>query len=308
MKRLLVTGASGFLGFTLCRIAVEARDVTGVYRSHPFEIDGVRPLQCDLLRYGDMKALLAHVRPDAVIHTAALSQPEVCQEQREASRRINVEATANLAGTCADRGIPFVFTSTDLVFDGRNAPYREQDPASPVNVYGEHKVLAEAFVLDRHPAAVVCRMALMFGDAAPGGESFIQGMMRNIKEGKAIRLFTDEVRTPLSAECAARGLLMATEPGGRQLLHLGGPERISRYDFGLLMRDVFEMSDARIAACRQEDVPMKASRPPDVSLDSSEAVQLGFSAPSLREQLERLRETWKARRAASSGRNPSQDR
>lgn len=300
MKRLLVTGASGLLGHTLCRIAAEAFEVTGIYRSHPFELDGVRALRCDLLSYGDLKALLAHVRPDRVIHAAAISQPEVCQEYRDASRRMNVEATANFAGLCADRGIPFLFTSTDLVFDGTRAPYRESDPVSPVSVYAEHKVMAEGVVLDRHPGAVVRRLALMFGDAAPGGASFLQAMIRAMLSETGARLFTDEFRTPLGVEYAARGLLLSDEGGGAgpPLLHLGGPERISRYDLGQLVEDVFELSEARYIGCRLGEVRMKAPRPPDVSLDSSEAAKLGFTTPSLQEQMEKIRDAWKARKAA----------
>jgi dTDP-4-dehydrorhamnose reductase len=101
-------------------------------------------------------------------------------------------------------------------------------------------------------------------------------------------LFIDEFRTPVSGEAAAEGMLIALErlPG---MIHLGGPERISRYGFGRLLAEVLHVPGAKLNPCRQKDIPMSAPRPPDVSLDSSKANYMGFRPYSLRRELERLR-------------------
>src|SRR5208337_1041423 len=116
----------------------------------------------DLNRFKEIKEILQKIRPDALIHTAAESNPNFCQLNPVASHGINVEATANLASLCAELRIPFVFTSSDLVFNGLKPPYSENDPVCPLSIYGEQKAKAERAVLERYPRALVCRMALMF--------------------------------------------------------------------------------------------------------------------------------------------------
>jgi len=287
MKKLLVTGASGFLGWNLCQIAQSEWDVSGTYCSHPIELSGVSLIKVDLTNFEAMKHLFQEIQPDAIIHTAAQSNPNFCQSNPELSHLINVTAACNLAGLCADASIPCVFTSTDLVFNGLNPPYQETDSVCPVNLYGEQKVLAELGMLARYPRTAVCRMPLMFGMAPPTATSFMQPFIQILREGKDLSLFIDEFRTPVSGKTAAQGLLLALEKF-QGCIHLGGKERISRYDFGRLLVEVLQLPATGLKACRQQDVKMAAPRPPDVSLDSSKAFSLGYNPLSLREELQAL--------------------
>ncbi|MBD2461736.1 NAD(P)-dependent oxidoreductase [Oscillatoria sp. FACHB-1407] len=288
MKKLLVTGASGFLGWNVCQAAQANWQVYGTYATHPVTISGVTTLKVDLTDYRALQELFQSLQPDAVIHLAAQSSPNVCQTQPEAAYAINVTASANLAGLSGDRAIPCVFTSSDLVFDGRNAPYTETDPVCPISHYGEQKVLAEQEMRSRHPGVAVCRMPLMFG-YAPNAVSFLQPFLQTMRSGKPLSLFVDEVRTPVSGRDAAQGLLLALEQV-QGYLHLGGCDRLSRYEFGRHMVEVLELTEANISACRQADVPMPAPRPADVSLDSSKAFELGYNPGSIREELAFLRD------------------
>ena len=288
MKKLLVTGASGFLAWNLCQLAKQEWNVYGTYFSKTVEIPDVTLVKADLRDFQEIKRLFSEIGPAAVIHTAAQSSPNFCQTYPEESHSINVTASGNIAGLSADYGIPCVFTSTDLVFDGLNAPYLETDPVCPVSVYGEQKVMAEQGMRSRYPKVALCRMPLMFGVAPPTATSFIQPFIKILREGKELNLFSDEFRTPVSGVTAAKGLLLALEKV-EGLLHLGGKERVSRYDFGRLMVDVLQLPQENLKACKQKDVPMAASRPPDVSLDSSKAFVLGYEPLSLREELEALR-------------------
>ncbi|MBD2580243.1 NAD(P)-dependent oxidoreductase [Oscillatoria sp. FACHB-1406] len=288
MKKLLVTGASGFLGWTLCQVARSEWEVWGTYHSHTIEIPGCLAVSIDLTDGEALAGLFAEIRPDAVIHAAARSKPNDCQMHPEESYSANVTASEAIAQCCANADIPCAFTSTDLVFDGANPPYRESDRVCPANLYGEQKAIAEERMLQIYPRTAVCRLPLMFGVPSPHADSFIQGFIHSLRTGSAIDLFVDEYRTPISATTAARGLLLALERAeGR--LHLGGGERISRYDFGILMAEVLELPAELIRACRQKDVPMAAPRPADVSLDSAKAVALGYEQPPLRQELERLK-------------------
>jgi len=290
MKKLLVTGASGFLGWHLCQLAKQQWDVYSTYFSHQIEIPGVSLLKVDLRDFQALKQLFQQVQPSAVIHTAAQSSPNYCQTHQEESYTINVITSLNLAGLCADYGIPYIFTSTDLVFNGLNPPYRETDPVFPVNAYGEQKVRAEVEILTRYSLATICRMPLMFGMATPTATSFMQPFMQTLKEGKELALFIDEFRTPASGKTAAQGLLMVLEKQIQGIIHLGGKERVSRYDFGRLLVEVFQLPQTGLKSCRQQNVKMAAPRPADVSLDSSKAFGLGYQPLSIREELESLQE------------------
>jgi dTDP-4-dehydrorhamnose reductase len=290
MKKLLISGASGFLGWHLCQKARADWTVYGTYASHCLEIDGVNLIKLDLRDFQALKQLFERLQPDAVIHTAARAKPNFCQKYPRESFEINVIASLNLAGLCSDFAIPCVFTSTDLVFDGLNPPYRESDRVSPISYYGEQKVLAESGMLERHPQTAICRMPLMFGVASPTAESFLQPFIKTLREGKELSLFFDEVRTPVSASTAASGLLLALEKKLAGILHLGGKERISRYDFGCLMAEVLQFPQDLLTSCPQKDVPMSAPRSPDVSLDSSKAFSLGYHPLSIREELQILKD------------------
>lgn len=287
MKKLLVTGVSGLLGANICRtLPAQEWEVCGICHTRQVSLPGVNVLQMDLRDPHALETLLQRVGPDAVVHAAAVSDAEYCQSCAAESFGINVEVPVRLARFCRKRSIPFAFTSSDLVFDGRNPPYREADPVCPLGRYGEQKVQSEMGVLAEHPDAVVCRMPLMLGVPGAGFRGILP-LLRAMRAGTPLRLFTDEYRTPLSARSAAEGILTALR-NGRGILHLGGPERISRYDLGRLIAEVFEERGAVLTACRQGEVATSAPRPHDVSMDSGLAFALGFHPAPLRDQIREL--------------------
>jgi dTDP-4-dehydrorhamnose reductase len=288
MKNLLVTGASGFLGWNLCQVAQPQWQVYGTYSAHPIACPDIRFIKVDLTDFQSLKSLFKTVQPTAVIHAAAQSKPNFCQQYPEQAYPINVTASMNIAGLCADLSIPCVFTSTDLVFDGKHPFYKETDPVSPISIYGEQKVKAEEEMKQRYPNTVVCRMPLMFGKTSPYSGSFIQGFIEALKAGKELNLFIDEYRTPASGMTAAKGLLIALETQ-EPILHLGGKERISRYNFGRLMAEIFDLPITGIQGCHQQDVKINAPRPADVSLDSSKAMGFGYNPLSIQEELTALK-------------------
>jgi dTDP-4-dehydrorhamnose reductase len=287
MGKLLVTGASGFLGWNLCRTAQGRWNVYGLARRNQNQLQGVELRRPELTRFKEIKENLQEIRPDALIHAAAESNPNFCQLNPAASHEINVEAPANLASLCADLRIPFVFISSDLVFNGLKPPYTESGPVCPVCIYGEQKAEAERAVLERYPQALVCRMALMFGDAGQGAASFIQPLINDMRNGRQINLFMDEYRTPVSAANAAQGILLELCKANG-ILHIGGLERISRFDFGKLLRDIVGAPNAKLYACTRQSIEIAAPHPADVSLGSTRAMALGFKPGSLRKELARL--------------------
>ncbi len=303
---LLITGATGFLGQYLVAAARRKWRVAGTFHRTRREdaerlLAGVDSGKIDLTDFRDVRDMLDAVRPKAVIHSAALADPNYCEQHPDESLRVNLQATLNLAGLCGDRRIPFVFTSTDLVFDGTGAPYAEDGPVSPLNLYGEHKALAEQAVLERYDEAAICRMPLLFGFADNGRVPFFQRMASEFRAGRPMTLFADELRTPISGPVAAVGLLLVAASGMedeavnpkeiervRGILHLGGRESISRYEMGTQMLDILGLPPSLAEPISFRDVPGAAARAADVSLDSSRAYALGFDPPPVRKQIERL--------------------
>ncbi|WP_107670909.1 NAD(P)-dependent oxidoreductase [Cyanothece sp. BG0011] len=289
-KKLLITGASGFLGYNVCQYTKANWQVYGTYYRNKTNIDKVKYVKVDVTNIKELQTVFNEIKPDAVIHLAAASKPNYCQNNPEDAYKINVTASVNIAQLCANLNIPCVFTSTDLVFNGSKSPYKETDPVSPISYYGEQKVKAEEKMLAIYPKIVICRMPLMFGLPSPHGASFIQFFLDTFRQGKELSLFTDEYRTPVSGLTAAKGLLLALEKAEGEILHLGGKERISRYKFGHLMAEIFAFSPELITPCLQQDVPMSAPRSPDTALDSSKAFKLGYQPLSLREELKQLKD------------------
>jgi len=285
-EKLLITGASGLLGHALCLQAEQAYDVYGTCFQNEVMVPYVTPIKLDLADTKQIAQCFQKVQPQAVIHTAAFSKPNSCEQQPEKSRLINLQATVEIAQLCAASKIPLVFTSSDLVFNGKDAPYYEDDPVSPICVYGEHKAAAEEAVREIYSKATICRMPLMLG-AAPGFESgFLAHMVRTLRNKERLILFTDEFRTAVDTESAASGLLMALKQPG-VLLHLGGRRRLSRFSMGCLIADVLKADHALLKPMLAKDLPMPAPRSPDVSLSSERAYVLGYAPEDLVSYLER---------------------
>jgi dTDP-4-dehydrorhamnose reductase len=131
-------------------------------------------------------------------------------------------------------------------------------------------------------------MPLMFG-AVPHAQSFIQPFIDRIRTGQVLNLFTDEIRTPVSGTSAAKGILLALEKA-KGIIHLGGRDRLSRYEMGLMLVEVLQIQNANLNPCKQSDVPMAAPRAKDVSMDSSLAFSLGYQPEPMQRELERLRD------------------
>jgi dTDP-4-dehydrorhamnose reductase len=287
-KRLFVTGASGNLGGFLCRSARKTGwEVVGGFHRNPSDIPGVRWAKSDLSRDRDIAAVLAEIRPAAVIHAAAVADIGACEAEPEETRRINVDASARIAGWCAENRVPMAFASTDMVFGGDRAPYRETHGPAPVCRYGAQKAEAERRVADLWPEAAICRLPLLYGFGRGARPTFDARMASDFRKGRPVRLFRDEFRTPADLESAAAGIL---EMLGRVrgLVHLGGPERVSRLEMGRVLADLLGADPALLISVRQRDVPGAALRPADLSLDSRRAFDVGYRPRDLREGYGRM--------------------
>lgn len=266
MKKVLITGVSGFLGEMLLQTAPVSTELWGIYHTNKVMAKNVNLIAFDLTNFSLVEQFIYQIKPDAIIHAAALSKPNTCELQPELSFAINVQASEYLARLAAEYQIPFLFTSTDLVFDGKNAPYKEEDASHPICVYGENKLIAEKNILTIYPQAIVARLPLMYG--IPNRVSnFFKDWQIQLKTGQPITAFIDEYRTAAHGLDVAKGIWLLLQQRQSGIWHLGGKERMSRYEFAIQMADYLGCSRKLVIPTQQKDVLMPAARPADVSLD-----------------------------------------
>ncbi|MDO8598452.1 MAG: SDR family oxidoreductase, partial [Sulfuricaulis sp.] len=190
-----VTGAGGLIGNYLVQTAPAF--------APDFNVQGLMRADLDLTDRAAVHEAFRKAKPGIVIHCAALSRSPVCQAQPALARQLNVEVAAHLAELAA--GIPFLFFSSDLVFDGRHGHYPESAPTHPLSVYAETKVAAEQFVL-ANPKHTVVRTSLNGGTSPAGDRAFNEELRCAWQAGQSLRLFTDEFRSPIPAVVTARAV------------------------------------------------------------------------------------------------------
>ncbi len=277
--RLLITGASGHLGGYLLRQLSQAGTPpiawSGSRRTPLFEV----PLEPVDLAEPDLVAVaFRRARPDAVIHAAALSSVAECYQKPERARQVNVAGTTQLAELAAEAGCRLVFVSTDLVFDGERGGYREEDAPAPLSIYGRTKAAAEQAVLAT-PRGLVARVSLLFGPSLTGRPSFFDQQLTALRQRQPLRLFEDEWRTPLSLVTAAQALVELAAADCTGILHVGGPERMSRLEMGQRLAASLGADESVLVPTRREQNPAPEPRPRDASLDSSRWRRLFPRAP-----------------------------
>lgn len=267
--RVLLTGATGKLGAYLLRqLRLTGVNVTAWSGSQRVDLFGTTVTPVDLADADAVATAFRAARPGVVLHTAAIAAIGDCHRDPERARAVNVGGTRLLAELASEAGARLLFVSTDLSFDGESAPYREADSPSPLSVYGRTKAEAEA-VIRSMPRGVVVRVSLLFGPALVGRPSFFDDQAAALRQGQTVKLFEDEWRTPLGLATAARALAAVVESDVTGVLHLGGPERLSRLEMGLRLASHLGADARCVTAVKRVDVPAPEPRPRDVSLDSS---------------------------------------
>jgi dTDP-4-dehydrorhamnose reductase len=267
--RLLLTGASGQLGRYLLReIGKRGWPVTAWSGSRTGRLFGVELQPVDLADSTQVRAGFRSAGPTAVIHAGAIAAMAQCRGDPKRAYQVNTSATAFLAELAREAEARLLFVSSDLVFDGEKGWYREQDSPSPLSVYARTKAAAEAAVL-AVSRGIVVRVSLLFGPTIVGRPSFFDEQVQALRESRPLTLFNDEWRTPLSFATAARALLEIAQADLTGILHLGGPERLSRLEMGQRLAAYLGVDTSAITAVPRSGVPAPEPRPRDTSLDCS---------------------------------------
>lgn len=286
----VVTGASGSLGWVLAKMLAASCRVYGTYLLHPSVPPGVEGLNLDLSDTASIRKVLHRTPPDVIVHLAALTNPDVCEDDRTLAFRVNCEATLEIARISKEMQCRMVFTSTDLVFDGSAGHYSEEDRPNPLSVYGASKLRAEEAVLGQCENGVVLRSSLIYGLGSPTSKTFLSSVTERLSQGRPIKLFTDQRRSPILAEDLARAILRAVECDLAGLYHVGGSENLTRFEFGQKVCAALGYDEALLVPIRMRDFAYKARRPLDSTLRSDKfRAATGFRPRDVSEGLGRLK-------------------
>lgn len=287
MKKLLVTGASGFLGWYVCSHPQKDWNIIGAWRNNKLGLKkGIQSIQLDLCNVQQTRKALRLVKPDAILHLAALSETGYCEKNIKESFSTNVTTTKMLTEFCAQQNIPFLFTSSGQVFDGLSRTYYlESNPPNPKNVYGKHKVQAENFIVKNYPGAIICRVPAMYGLSSKDSRNFMKEWLLKWHQGQSVTAFGDEIRSFLSGRSAAEGLFFLLNKRGQGIFHLAGAESLSRVEFAKKLKEAFKLSKAQIIEKKQSDFQFSAYRPPKVVFSCDKIKAMGFKPKMASEEL-----------------------
>jgi dTDP-4-dehydrorhamnose reductase len=271
-----ITGANGLIGNELVRSADQF--------APQFKARGLTRADADLLDFPTVEALFRKEIPHQIIHCAALSNNVICEGEPALAQKQNVDVTRKLLELASD--IPFLFFSTDLVFDGSKGDYVEEDAPNPLSVYGRTKVAAEEIVR-AHPQHAIVRISITGGHSPRGNRGFNEEMTNAWRAGKTLNLFVDEYRCPSTADVIARAVWDLVKKNARGTFHLCGAERLSRHRIGELMAAKHLELNPRINATRRSEY-RGAPRPPDTSMNCAKAqALLSFEIPRFSDWLAR---------------------
>jgi len=258
--RILITGSSGLLGSKLVA-AAEAHDVIPTYCSRALFPVSIR---MDITDRNEVIRIVEKHKPNVIIHTAAETNVDKCEVDRERAWKVNVEGTKNIVDVCVRNNILLVLLSTDYVFDGEKGLYTEEDNPNPINFYGYTKLEAERYAVQAEH--LIIRTSVLYG-WHPWKKNFVTWVLSSLREGKQIRVVEDHYNSPTLVDNLAELIIAAIEKDLRGLYNIAGSERISRLEFARKICEVFNLNPELIQRTRMSEFKdWIARRPRDSSL------------------------------------------
>lgn len=267
MQKIVITGGSGLLAVNWCLAEKHVHDFTLGLHNKIINIEGAKTFIADLSSADSFKRQLEKLAPSLVIHTVAITSIEQCEKNPEFAELINTRMAVNVAKACSYFNIPLVHISTDQLFSGNNSFYSEEDIVSPLNIYGKTKRLAEIGVLEMNQNSIVVRTNF-FGWGPVYRRSFSDFIIGSLRMGKEISLFNNVFYTPIIISELIIGIMQLVDKKQYGLFNLVGNERLSKYDFGVKIANVFGLNQSLIRSIEISGMPGLVKRPLDMSLSN----------------------------------------
>ncbi|WP_162051725.1 SDR family oxidoreductase [Pontibacter pamirensis] len=283
MKKILITGSNGLLGQKLAELLLPRQGVkllaTSRGENKLFEVLPTLPFRSmDVTKPEEVEQVVSEFRPTHIIHTAAMTNVDQCETDRDGAVLLNRDAVQYLVNACEKYNVHLVHLSTDFIFDGEDGPYDEEAKANPVNFYGETKLQAEEVVKKAKCKWAILRTVLVFGIAHDYGRSNIVLWVRDsLQAGKVIKVVTDQFRTPTLAEDLAMGCWLTIEKDAEGIFNISGSEMLTPYDMALQVADFFALDKGLIDKADGSTFTQPAKRPARTGFSIRKAeTELGY--------------------------------
>ncbi len=270
--KILVTGGSGLLGSALSFHFKDFFEVVSTYTSHEFAIDGCSTIQLDITDSSATENIIKGIKPDAIVHAAALVGVNICEKKPELAYNVNVEGTRNIINASKKTNSKVIYISTDYVFDGNKGNYSEEDKPSPLNVYGKTKYEGE-LLIDARKNAII-RTSIYGWSIIKEKRSFSTWIIDDLRNNSQINVFKDNINSMMLVNNLAEALRETIGKDLSGIINIASRDRISKYDFALKLAQIFELDRNLIRPIGNNDAPGYEKRPLDVSLSVSKARKL----------------------------------
>lgn len=295
MKKILITGSNGLLGQKLVELLVQQGNVEIIATARgenrlPFK-DGYRFQSMDITNRDEVLRVVAEHRPNAVIHTAAMTNVDQCETEKETCWQQNVHAVEYIVEACKISDIFLVHLSTDFIFDGAAGPYDETAEANPVSFYGWSKLAAEKLVIHSNIRWAIARTVLVYGIAHDMSRTnIILWVKKSLEDGKNIQVVTDQWRTPTLAEDLAKGCSLLAEKEAEGIYNISGKDLLTPYEMAQMTANYFGLDASLISKADSSNFKQTAKRPARTGFILDKAVALGYAPLSFQEGIAHVAE------------------
>ena len=290
MNRILITGANGLVGQKIVALLNDQPETEVIATGRgPARISfgNVRYIDLDLTNEQLVHYHIQTLQPSYIIHSAAMTQVDICETNHEECWNANVNATENLLEVATGIGAGFQFISTDFVFDGSGGPYNEMAKPNPINFYGKSKHAAEQLVSNSGLKNAILRTVLVYGVGQNLSRSnLVLWVKNNLEKGKNIRVVNDQWRTPTLVEDLAEGCKLVYSKEKEGIFHISGNDYMTPFQIANQVAEVFGLDPALIEPTNADEFKETGKRPLKTGFDITKAKnELGYSPMSLREGL-----------------------
>jgi dTDP-4-dehydrorhamnose reductase len=267
MQKILITGANGLLGQKLVHLLLQQPDVqlvaTGLGANRQSVKHGYEYMAMDITQEASVAEVMATTKPNVVIHTAAMTNVDQCESEKELCWLMNVDALRFLTKACTQHNSHLIHLSTDFIFDGAAGPYTELDSPSPISYYGESKLAAEQIVQAASCPWAIARTVLVYGIVNDMSRSnIILWVKKSLEDGKSINVVTDQYRSPTLAEDLAMGCWLIAQKGATGIYNISGADLLTPYDMAMATARFFGLDQSLIKQADSSTFSQPAKRPP----------------------------------------------
>ncbi|TNE79285.1 MAG: SDR family oxidoreductase [Bacteroidetes bacterium] len=291
MKRVLVTGSNGLLGQKLTSLYTQVKDIELIATGkgpdrYPYKKDYTYA-SLDITNEQDVMELISRYKPDTIIHTAAMTNVDQCETEKEACRKLNVDAVSYLIHAANANGSHLIHLSTDFIFDGTSGPYAEDDEAKPLSYYGWSKLDAENLVKEKANSWAIVRTILVFGIVADMSRSNIVLWAKGaLESGKELNVVDDQFRSATLAEDLAMGCRLIEQKQAQGIYHISGKDYMSVFELVSRVAAFWNLPTDNLNRSTSAGINQAAQRPPKTGFILDKAVHdLAYNPHSFEEGL-----------------------